>query len=267
MALTEQQIIEAAQRLDAAENARQQTGLMSLAFPNMTMNDAYAIQAGWVAHKLASGRHIVGHKIGLTSKAMQAALNINIPDSGILFDDMLFESGANIPQDRFIQPRVEAEIAFVMKHDLAGDKVTVEQVIAATDYLVPSLEILDTRIHRKCPTTGVARNVFDTIADNAANAGLVLGEQHTDPTQVDMRWIGAIVSANGEVEETGLGAGVLNQPALGIAWLAARLHQYGDSIKAGEIVLSGSFIRPIETQAGTLIEADFGNFGQVSCRF
>jgi len=233
----------------------------------MTMDDAYAIQAGWVEHKLGSDRSIVGHKIGLTSKAMQAALNIDIPDSGILFDDMLFNSGSNIPQDRFIQPRVEAEIAFVMKHDLAGDNVTVEQVMAATGYLVPSLEILDTRIHRKCPQTGVARNVFDTIADNAANAGLVLGEQRTDPKKVDMRWIGAIVSANGEVEETGLGAGVLNQPALGIAWLAARLNQYGDSIKAGEIVLSGSFIRPIETQTGTLIEADFGDFGQVSCRF
>jgi 2-oxo-hept-3-ene-1,7-dioate hydratase len=267
MALSKQQITQAAQRLDAAEQARQQTGLMSLAYPDMTMADAYAIQAGWVAHKLGNGRNIVGHKIGLTSKAMQAALNIDIPDSGILFDDMLFTSGSDIPQDRFIQPRVEAEIAFVMKHDLNGNNVTVEQVIAATDYLVPSLEILDTRIHRLCPQTGVTRNVFDTIADNAANAGLVLGEQHTDPKDVDMRWVGAIVSANGEVEETGLGAGVLNQPALGIAWLAARLHEYGDSIKAGEIVLSGSFIRPIETEPGTLIEADFGDFGQVSCRF
>jgi 2-oxo-hept-3-ene-1,7-dioate hydratase len=154
-----------------------------------------------------------------------------------------------------------------MKHDLCGEKVSVAQVIEATDYLVPSLEILDTRIHRICPKTGLARNVFDTISDNAANAGVVLGTQHTDPSQIDMRWIGAIVSANGEVEETGLGAGVLNQPALGIAWLAKRLYQYGDSIKAGEIVLSGSFIRPVETQKGTLIEADFGDFGEVSCRF
>jgi len=267
MALNARQIQAAAQRLHHAESTRQQTGLMSLAYANMTMDDAYAIQQGWVDHKLAQGRRIVGHKIGLTSKAMQAALKIDIPDSGVLFDDMLFDSGSNIPQDRFIQPRVEAEIAFVMKHDLSGANVTVEQVIAATDYLVPSLEILDTRIFRVCPDTGVARNVFDTIADNAANAGLVLGTQHTDPKQVDMRWIGAIVSVNGKVEETGLGAGVLNQPALGIVWLAARLSQYGDSIKAGEIVLSGSFIRPIETQAGTLIEADFGDFGQVSCRF
>ncbi len=202
MPLSQQQISEAAQRLDAAEQTRQQTGLISLAYPNMTMDDAYAIQAGWVAHKLNGGRRIVGNKSSLTSKAMQAALKIDIPESGILFDDMLFESGSDIPQQRFIQPRVEAEIAFVMKHDLAGENITVEQVIEATDYLVPSLEILDTRIYRTCPDTGVARNVFDTIADNAANAGLVLGTQHTDPSQVDMRWIGAIVSANGEVEET-----------------------------------------------------------------
>ena len=267
MSLNQLQISEAAQRLDTAEQSRQQTGLISLAYPNMTMDDAYAIQAGWVAHKLNRGRRIVGHKIGLTSKAMQAALNIAIPDSGILFDDMLFKSGCDIPQQRFIQPRVEAEIAFVMKHDLCGEEISVAQVIEATDYLVPSLEILDTRIHRICPKTGLARNVFDTISDNAANAGVVLGTQHTDPSQIDMRWIGAIVSANGQVEETGLGAGVLNQPALGIAWLAKRLYQYGDSIKAGEIVLSGSFIRPVETQKGTLIEADFGDFGEVSCRF
>lgn len=267
MALSKQHIAQAAQTLDLAEQSRQQTGLMSLAYPDMTMDDAYAIQAGWVAHKLASGRCIVGHKIGLTSKAMQAALNINVPDSGVLFDDMVFQSGSTIPCERFIQPRVEAEIAFVMKHELAGDNITIEQVIEATDYLVPALEILDTRIYRKCPTTGIARNVFDTIADNAANAGLVLGTKHTHPSPIDMRWIGAIVSANGEVEETGLGAGVLNQPALGIAWLAARLNHYGDSIKAGEIVLSGSFIRPVETQIGTLIEADFGDFGHLSCRF
>ena len=267
MALTGQQIETAAKRLDHAEQTRSQTGLMSLAYDNMTMDDAYAIQAGWVAHKLNHGRRVVGHKIGLTSKAMQAALNIDIPDSGVLFDDMLFESGSTIPQNRFIQPRVEAEIAFVMKHDLGGANITVEQVIEATDYLVPTLEILDTRIYRQCPETGIARNVLDTISDNAANAGLVLGKQHTDPKDVDMRWIGAIVSADGEVEETGLGAGVLIHPALGIAWLAARLHEYGDSIKAGEIVLSGSFIRPIETKSGTLIEADFGDFGQVSCRF
>ena len=131
MALTGQQIETAAKRLDHAEQTRSQTGLMSLAYDNMTMDDAYAIQAGWVAHKLNHGRRVVGHKIGLTSKAMQAALNIDIPDSGVLFDDMLFESGSTIPQNRFIQPRVEAEIAFVMKHDLGGANITVEQVINA----------------------------------------------------------------------------------------------------------------------------------------
>ena len=253
--------------LDEAERSRVQTGLLSLKHPQATMDDAYAIQAAWVKRKLAAGRQIIGWKIGLTSKAMQSALNITTPDSGVLFDDMLFADGAEIPQNRFIQPRIEAEIAFVMKSPLKGPNVTAEHVLAATDYVVPSLEILDTRILRVDPVTKKARNIVDTISDNAANAGIVLGAQKWKPAEFDLRWVGAIVSKNGEVEETGLGAGVLNDPALGIAWLANRLAQYGDSISAGQVVLSGSFIRPIETTKGSLIEADFGKFGRVSCRF
>lgn len=252
---------------DLAERTRIQTGLISLQHPTATMDDAYAIQAAWVRRKLAAGRKIIGWKIGLTSKAMQAALNITTPDSGVLFDDMLFADGSTIPQTRFIQPRIEAEIAFVMNADLCGPNVTAADVLAATDYVVPSLEILDTRILRVDPTTKKARNIIDTISDNAANAGIVLGNQKHKPQTVDLRWVGAIVSNNNEVEETGLGAGVLNDPALGIAWLANRLHTYGDSISAGQIVLSGSFIRPVETKGGDLIHADFGAFGSVSCRF
>ncbi|MEP1205808.1 MAG: 2-oxo-hept-4-ene-1,7-dioate hydratase [Rhizobiaceae bacterium] len=265
--MTPEDVNKAAQQLFNAEQSGQQTGLLSIAYPHMTMDDAYRVQSALIDHHKAIGRLVIGWKIGLTSKAMQAALNIDIPDSGVLLDNMLFANGSKIASGRFIQPRIEAEIAFVMKSDLAGPDVTTAQVLEATDYVSPSLEILDTRILRVDPESGRTRNICDTISDNAANGGIVMGDAKLDPRRVDMRWIGAIASCNGEVEETGLGAGVLNDPALGIAWLANRLAQYGDTIKAGETVLSGSFIRPIEAPAGSLIEADFGEFGTVSCQF
>ncbi len=257
----------AATALFEAERRGQQIGLISLAHPGMSMDDAYAVQAALAGKKRAAGRTVIGWKIGLTSKAMQYALNIDIPDSGVLFDDMVFADGARVPKGRFIQPRIEAEIAFVMKSDLKGPNVTLEDVLAATDHILPALEILDTRILRVDPATGKTRNICDTIADNAANAGIVTGGRPVRPGDVDMRWLGAIVTRNGEVEETGLGAGVLNHPALGIVWLANRLAQYGQGIKAGEILLSGSFIRPVEALSGSEIIADFGAFGTVRCTF
>ncbi|MCV9938811.1 2-oxo-hepta-3-ene-1,7-dioic acid hydratase [Boseaceae bacterium BT-24-1] len=265
--LSPDEISAAALSLDEAEKTRQQTGLMSLRFPQMTMDDAYAVQAAWVQRKRAAGRTIIGWKIGLTSKAMQYALDIDTPDSGVLFDDMRFDDGSNIPKGRFIQPRIEAEIAFVMKGDLQGPDVTVFDVLNATDYVVPALEILDTRILRVDPQTKKARTIVDTISDNAANAGIVTGGRAMRPDQVDLRWVGAIVSRNGQVEETGLGAGVLNDPARGIAWLANRLAGYGGQIKAGQIVLAGSFIRPVEARHGDTITADYGPLGTVSCFF
>ncbi|HEV7321251.1 MAG TPA: 2-oxo-hepta-3-ene-1,7-dioic acid hydratase [Ensifer sp.] len=265
--LEKSQIEAAAIALDTAERERVQTGLLSLKHPEMTMDDAYAVQAAWVKQKIARGRRVIGWKIGLTSKAMQYALNIDIPDSGVLFDDMQFEDGARIPSDRFIQPRIEAEIAFVMKAPLAGPNVTVFDVLNATDYVTPALEILDTRILRVDPETKKARTIVDTISDNAANAGIVLGGRQMRPDAIDMRWMGAIVSRNAEVEETGLGAGVLNHPARGIAWLTNRLALYGDRIEAGQIVLAGSFIRPVEARHGDTIVADFGPSGTVSCFF
>ncbi|MCJ9751422.1 2-oxo-hepta-3-ene-1,7-dioic acid hydratase [Neorhizobium sp. BETTINA12A] len=253
--------------LDEAERTRVQTGLLSLQHPDMVMDDAYAIQSAWVKKKVSDGRQVVGWKIGLTSKAMQYALNINIPDSGVLLDDMVSADSSVVPKDRFIQPRIEAEIAFIMKAPLKGPNVTVFDVLNATDYVTPALEILDTRILRVDPQTKKARNVLDTISDNAANAGIVTGGRAVHPDQLDMRWMGAIVSRNAEVEETGLGAGVLNQPARGVAWLANRLSQYGDGIEAGQVVLAGSFIRPIEARHGDTIVGDFGPYGTVSLHF
>lgn len=265
--LSTDEIAAAATSLDEAERTRIQTGLLSLKHPGMTMDDAYAVQQAWVKRKIAAGRKVIGWKIGLTSKAMQYALNIDIPDSGVLLDDMLFADGDRVPKDRFIQPRIEAEMAFVMKAPLKGPGVGVFDVLNATDYVTPALEILDTRILRVDPATKQARAIVDTISDNAANAGIVLGGRPVRPDQTDLRWIGAIVSRNAEVEETGLGAGVLNHPARGIAWLANRLAAYGDHIKADQVVLAGSFVRPVEARHGDTIVADYGRFGTVSIFF
>ncbi|WP_027245418.1 2-oxo-hept-4-ene-1,7-dioate hydratase [Leisingera daeponensis] len=258
---------DAADRLFKAEQTGQQCGLLSLAYPGMTLDDAYAVQQALIRQKLASGRSKIGWKIGLTSRAMQQALNITTPDSGVLLDDMAFENGATVPAGRFIQPRVEAEIAFIMKSPLAGAECTREDVLAATDYVAPSLEILDTRILRADPATGQARIITDTISDNAANAGVVLGAERHAVDACDLRWTGAIAARNGTVEETGLGAGVLNDPVTSVLWLARRMAEYGQQIEAGDIVLSGSFIRPIECPPGTEIAADFGPFGSVSIHF
>ncbi|SPJ30899.1 2-oxo-hept-4-ene-1,7-dioate hydratase [Falsiruegeria mediterranea] len=257
----------AAADLLQAEETGQQIGLLTLRHPEMGMDDAYEVQNAIYRAKLAQGRRVIGWKIGLTSKAMQYALNIDIPDSGILFDDMGFETGATVPAGRFIQPRIEAEIAFVMKSALGGENVTRDDVIAATDYVAPSIEILDTRIQRADPDTGKARTVFDTISDNAANAGIVLGAEKHAADAFDLRWVGAITSRNSEVEETGLGAGVLNDPVESVVWLARRMAQYGQSIEPGQVILSGSFIRPVECPSGTQIHADFGAFGSVDINF
>ena len=264
--MTPQDHVAAASALFKAEQDRKQIGLLSLLYPHMDMDDAYAVQSALVEAKKAAGRKVIGWKIGLTSKAMQSALGIDIPDSGILFDDMLFAHKERVPAGHFIQPRIEAEIVFKVHAGLQGD-VTREEVLAATEFVAPSIEILDTRILRADPETGRARNVCDTISDNAANAGIVLGPQRHIPADFDLRWVGAIVSKNGEVEETGLGAGVLNDPVAGIIWLVRRLAQYGQKIDAGQIVLSGSFIRPIECPPGSEIRADFGPFGEVDITF
>ena len=265
--MTPLQIQEAAETLWQAEQTGQQCPLLSATYPGMTMDHAYAVQAALIERRQRAGHKVIGWKIGLTSKAMQYALNIDIPDSGMLMDDMLFSDGATVPAGRFIQPRIEAEIAFVMKAPLAGGDVTRDDVIAATDYVAPSIEILDTRIQRNDPATGKTRVITDTISDNAANAGIVLGPQRHAIDAHDLRWVGAIVSRNGEVEETGLGAGVLNDPVQGIVWLARRMEQYGQRIEAGQVILSGSFIRPVECPPGSEIVADFHDFGLVRVNF
>ncbi|MEO8137095.1 MAG: 2-oxo-hept-4-ene-1,7-dioate hydratase [Betaproteobacteria bacterium] len=265
--MNKDQIIEAAHRLNEAEQTRKQIRQLSLDFPKITMDDAYAIQRAWVASKIADGRKVIGHKIGLTSRAMQMASQITEPDYGTLLDDMQFGDGTDIPMSRFILPMVEVELAFILGKRLEGDRVTIFEVLSATDYVVPAMEIIDARIHRLDPDTKRPRRVFDTISDNAANAGIVMGGRPVRPMDVDLRWVAAILQKNGAIEDSGVAAAVLNHPANGIAWLAKKFAPHGVALEAGQIVLSGSFTRPMPVGAGDTVHADYGALGVIACRF
>ncbi|MBN8942142.1 MAG: 2-oxo-hepta-3-ene-1,7-dioic acid hydratase [Rhizobiales bacterium] len=265
--LSQDQIQDAARRLEEAERTGRQIRQLSLAHPGMTIDDAYRVQSAWIDLKVAAGRRIKGHKIGLTSKAMQNAVNINEPDYGVLLDDMFFRDGGEIASDRFVQLRAEAELAFILKDRISGPDCTIFDVLNATDYVVPAIEILDARIERVDGETKATRKVVDTIADNAANCGIVIGGRPFKPMEADLRWLSVIFSRNGQIEETGVAAGVLNNPANGIVWLANKLGSHGVSLEPGQVILSGSFIRPVDCRKGDTIHADYGPFGTVSCHF
>ena len=260
-------IAELAKRLDQAERSRVQVRQFSLDYPDLTIDDAYAIQQAWVKLKVGTGRTIKGHKIGLTSRAMQQASNIDEPDYGSLLDDMFFEPGATIPANRFIVPRVEVELAFVLGRALAGPNCAKADVLDATRLVVPSIEIIDARIQQVDPQTQRTRQVTDTISDNAANAGIILGGRPFTPTEGDMRWVAALCYRNGVIEESGVAAAVLDHPANGVAWLANKLAPHGVSLGAGEVVLAGSFVRPIAARSGDRFHIDFGPHGAIDCDF
>ena len=209
----------------------------------------------------------MGRKIGLTSKVMQAATGITEPDYGAIFADQVFENGSVIDYHRFSNVRIEVELAFILNKDLQGPDVDVEQVLAATEYVTPAIEIIDARIEQFDRHTKAMRKVFDTISDNAANAGIVVGAGRADARAIDRPWVGAILRQNGVVEETGLAAGVQGDPAIGIAWLANKLAPWGESLKAGQIVLAGSFTRPVAAKVGDLFEADYGPLGKMAFKF
>lgn len=256
-----------ARELKQARATRTPLRHFSARHPGMTIDDGYAIQRAWVAMELAEGRHIRGRKIGLTSRAMQLSSQITEPDHAPLMDDMFFEQGGDIPVARFIAPRVEVELAFVLGRPLKGPGVTLCEVLAATDYVVPALEIIDARIEQFDRETRAPRKVFDTISDFAANAGIVMGGRPVRPDAVDLRWVGAMLFKNGVIEETGLAAAVLNHPATGVAWLANKIAPYEEQLNAGDVVLAGSFTRPTTAQAGDSLHADYGPLGTVSFRF
>jgi len=265
--LSAAQVGDAAQRIHTAERTRTQIGQLSLQYPAMSIEDAYAVQRQWVTLKLAEGRTLRGHKVGLTSRAMQQSSQINEPDFGDLLSDMFFDAGADLPMQRFIVPRVEVELAFVLGRALRGPGVTVFEVLAATDYVVPALEIIDARIQQIDPATKATRRVTDTISDNAANAAVVLGGRPIRPLDTDLRWVSALLYRNGTIEESGVAAAVLNHPANGVVWLANKLAQYNVALSAGQIILGGSFTRPVNAAQGDMFHADYGPLGAITCRF
>lgn len=266
-ALNQDTVTSLARQLYEARKSRTQLRHFSKQYPEMTIEDGYAIQREWVKLELADGRTIKGRKIGLTSRAMQLSSQITEPDYAPLMDDMFFETGTDIPNSKFIAPRVEVELAFILGRDLKGPNITLFEVLSATEYVTPAIEIIDSRIEQFDRDTKAMRKVFDTISDFAANAGIVLGGRPVKPLDVDLRWVGALLHKNGVIEETGLAAGVLNHPATGVAWLANKIAPHGEQLHAGDIVLSGSFTRPTPAAQGDTFHADYGPLGSISFRF
>lgn len=250
-----------------AEKERRRIRPPSAQYPGFTIEDAYEVQRRWVALKLAEGRRIRGHKIGLTSRAMQSMSGITEPDYGALLDDMFYADGADLPFGRFIEPRLECELAFVIGRPLAGPNCTIFDVLNATDYVVPAVEIIDLRTLNVDPETKASRKVQDNIADNAANAALVMGGRPVTPMDVDLRWVAALCYRNGVIEESGVAAAVMNHPANGIAWLANKLAPHGVKLEPGQVVLAGSFTRAVPARLGDMFHIDYGPLGAITCRF
>ncbi|MCP2635063.1 fumarylacetoacetate hydrolase family protein [Microbacterium sp. HD4P20] len=259
--LSPEVIRQLADELAEADRAHGVISRITARHPGATVEDSYAIQGVWRDTMLASGRRLVGRKIGLTSKAMQQATGITEPDYGVMFDDTVYHSGAEIPVDRFSNVRIEVELAFVLKSPLEGPDCTLDDALAAIDYAVPALEVLNSHIELE------GRTIVDTIADNAAYGAMVLGDVHKRPDEIDLRWVPGVLARNGEIEETGVAAGVLGHPATGVAWLTNKFHQHGARLEAGEIILAGSFTRPMWVTRGDNVRCDYGPMGVIECRF
>jgi 2-oxo-hept-3-ene-1,7-dioate hydratase len=258
--LSESDRMKAVELLLQAERDRKQMQQLSMTWPDIGFEDAYAIQGLVQRRKISEGRRLVGHKVGLTSKAMQRSSQIDEPDYGHLLDDMMLNDGAKIVHANYCVPRVEIELAFLLGKPLQGPGVRLTDVLRATEYVVPALEIVDARVQNP-------RKIFDTIADNGAAASIVTGGRPVRPMDVDLRWVGGIMYVNGEIEETGLAAGVLGHPALGVAWLANKLAEHGVGLEAGHLVLAGSFTRVVFAKQGDTIHGDFGPLGSVAVQF
>lgn len=250
-----------AEELADAERTHTVIPRITARYPDATVEDSYAIQGVWRDSQVAAGRKLVGRKIGLTSKAMQAATGITEPDYGVMFDDTVYDNGSVIDFDQFTNVRIEVELAFVLKEPLDGPNCSLFDVIRATEFVTPALEILNSHIEME------GRTIVDTISDNAAYGGMVLGGVPMRPDEIDLRWVSALLYKNETIEETGVAAGVLNHPATGVAWLANKFHQHGSRLEAGEIILAGSFTRPMWVERGDSVVCDYGKMGTISCRF
>ena len=258
--LTETQRQAAAKAILTAETTRIPCVQPSRQWPEMGLEDAYDVQRRWAEARIAKGAKIVGRKIGLTSRAMQMASKMTEPDYGVILDDQLYKDGASIAAGTFIKPRLETELAFVMGEDLSGAGCQMHDVLRATEFVTPALEIIDYR-------TEVPRAIVDTIADNAAYGAIVMGGRIFRPFDFDLRWIAATLSKNGVIEETGVSAAIMGHPAAGIAWLVNKLAPLGAGLKKGDIVLGGSFTRPVDIASGDTIFADYGPLGSIGVQF
>ena len=250
----------AADILMSAEKERKQAVQLSKTWPDIAIEDAYAISSEVAKRKMAGGAKLIGHKVGLTSKAMQRSSQIDEPDYGHLFDYMMIADGAKIPHENYCRPRVEIELAFILGTPLKGPARGLPRSCAPPSTSFPAIEIVDARLQDP-------RKIFDTVADNGAAAGIVVGGRPVKPLDVDLRWVGGIMYKNSEIEETGVAAGVLGHPALGVAWLANKLATHGVALEAGHLVLAGSFTRVVFAQKGDTLHADFGALGGIAVQF
>src|SRR5256886_16560438 len=220
-----------------AEKDKKQAVQLSVAYPHIFIEDSYAISTAVAQHRIKAGARLIGHKVGLTSKAMQASSQINEPDYGHLLDYMMIADGAKVPHSNYCVPRVEVELAFILGKPLKGPGVGLTDVLRATEYVIPAMEIVDARIVNP-------RKIFDTVADNGAAAGIVIGGRPIGPMEMDLRWAGGIMYRNSEIEETGPAAGGLGPPALGVARLPKRLGKNGVTLETGPLIPARPFPRP-----------------------
>ncbi|WP_303969033.1 2-keto-4-pentenoate hydratase [Sporosarcina ureae] len=228
---------------------------------SLTVEDAYNIQLEMVKRKLADGRTVIGKKVGLTSVAMQKMLNVDEPDYGHLYDDMELGNEATIKVNSMLAPKVEAEIGFVLSEDLVGPNVTYLDVMMATKYVVPTIEVIDSRV------SDWKIKLIDTVADNGSSAKVVIGEKQTTLETLDLRTNCMSLYKNEELIATGAGAAALGHPAHAVAWLANKLHAFGITLKKDELILPGALSGAVVVEAGDTIEADFGPIGSVIVHF
>jgi 2-keto-4-pentenoate hydratase len=228
---------------------------------DLVIEDAYAIQSHNIQRRISAGAQVRGRKVGLTSLPMQRLLGVDEPDYGVIVDDMLVEDGDPIDLARLVQPRVEAEMAFVMDRDLAGPGVTAATALASIAGVLPAVEIVDSRV------ADWRIKLVDTVADNASSGLLVLGGTLHRVLDLDLRLLGVVVSRGGRLLDTGAGAAALGNPARCVAWLANKLAGFGDSLRAGDIVLPGAVHSMVPVSAGDVFRADFAHLGAVTVRF
>ena len=240
---------------------RQTLEPLSIRYPEITIDDAYAIQQHMLARRLAAGERVIGKKIGVTSQAVMDMLGVFQPDFGWLTDRMVYNEGQPIPADTLIQPKAEGEIAFILKKTLKGPGVTAADVIAATEGVMACFEIVDSRIR------DWKIKIQDTVADNASCGALVLGDRLVDPRDVDLGTCGMVLEKNGEIVATGAGAAALGHPANAVAWLANTLGEHDIALEAGEIILSGSLAAMVPAGAGDNLRVAIGGIGGCSVRF